>query len=104
MPTITLLDPVEMSRLNTQNFNLLVQSLAEVGFDLSATDQQALRQFYDRGTQRLRELPAEQYEDRLSYATGELVNALTYRGAADVLQFGSFRDFLRSFCPLDPFC
>jgi hypothetical protein len=99
------MNPVEMSRLNNQQFNLLVESLESVGFTLSATDQQDLQQFYEGGTKRLsQEVPGEEYGDRLSYATGQLVDKLTYRGAANVPQFGSFRDFLRSFCPLDPFC
>ena len=105
MPTATRIDPVEMSRLNNQNFTDLVSAITQLGFSLSATDRTDLRVFYETGTEKLSDtVDGEEYGDRLSYATGQLIDKIRYEGVQQAGLFSSFRDFLRSLCPIDPFC
>lgn len=102
---VTDIDTEDLTRLNQSYFNDLVGSVTELGFVLSPNDVDQLRKFYDQGAARLRQNAAiENYEDLLSYATGQLVNRFSFSSPAELLRFDSFRDFLRSFCPLDPWC
>lgn len=103
MPTAV--DTQELSRINQQNFNDLVASINEYGYNLRSGDIDELRVFFDRGAEQLKTRePIENYEDLLSFATGQLANKFAFSTPAEMARFSSFRDFLRSFCPLDPFC
>jgi len=103
MPTAV--DTRELSRINQQNFNDLVASINEYGYNLSPMDIDELRVFFEQGAERLKTREAEEnYADVLSFATGQLSNKFAFSTPAEMLRFGNFRDFLRSFCPIDPFC
>lgn len=99
------IDTLELSQVNQYQFSNLVDSISQYDYHLSPHDLIELRAFFDKGTDRLkRTVLAENYEDILSYATGQLANKFAFSTPAEMRAFGSFRDFLRSFCPLDPFC
>jgi hypothetical protein len=106
MPAMTALDPVEMSRINNQNFQDLTAAITDLGIHLSGDDLSDLYVFYHHGTIALNEKAEheKQYSDLLSYATGQLIDKIRYSGVQNTRAFSRFGDFLRSLCPIDPFC
>ncbi|MXV14527.1 hypothetical protein [Hufsiella ginkgonis] len=100
-----LADPQEMEKSDRLSFDGMIESLEYRDLKLSANEIFELRNFYTSGTARLADDSAdfENYKDLLSFHTGELVDSIFIR-KADIPKFGSFRDFLRSLCPIYPFC
>jgi hypothetical protein len=98
-------ETAEQNRSNNLSFDQLVQDISDLGISLSGSDKNELREFYLGGAEAINNrFSPDQYFRRLEYATGQLLNQIRYAGIKEINNFNSFRDFLRSLCPLDPFC
>jgi hypothetical protein len=105
MPTTTTWPTQELTELTNRAYNQLVTSITDLGYVLSDDNLQDLRVFYETGIKKLKETaPEENFEDLLSFSTGQLVDKFVLSDPSEIALFDSFKGFLRSFCPIDPFC
>jgi hypothetical protein len=95
----------DQEQLYQSAFSGLLSAVTAYGYELSSSDTKELESFFARGAEKLRKTTEEEnYEEALSFATGQLANRFSYHEPSEANNFATFRDFLRSFCPLDPFC